>query len=93
MQPHQCQIHRDLVLPLGSFYATSDMSQDAIGVLGHLGTLVAHVQPAVNQHPQILSSCTSFQPLCPNPVALHGVVLIKILALVEVGLHPLIQPI
>jgi len=29
-------------------------SQDAVGLLGHLGTLLAHVQPPVNQYAQVL---------------------------------------
>ncbi|KAK4830521.1 hypothetical protein QYF61_011500 [Mycteria americana] len=32
----------------------SDISQDAIGLFGHLGTLSAHIQAAVNHHPQVL---------------------------------------
>ncbi|KAK4811009.1 hypothetical protein QYF61_015713 [Mycteria americana] len=51
-----------------------DTSQDAIGFLGHLGTLLAHIQPAVNQHPQVLLSWAAFQPLFPKPIVLHGVV-------------------
>ena len=32
----------------------SDAIQHAVGLLGHLGTLLACVQPTVGQHPQIL---------------------------------------
>ena len=28
-------------------------SQDAIGLLGHLGTLLAHIQPTVPQHTEV----------------------------------------
>ncbi|KAK4818185.1 hypothetical protein QYF61_007823 [Mycteria americana] len=76
-----------------------DTSQDAIGFLGHLGTLLAHVQPAVNQHPQVLC-WAAFQPLFPKPVVLHGVVVAQVqdltLRLVEphtVGPSPSIQPV
>ncbi|KAJ7400157.1 KN motif and ankyrin repeat domain 3 [Pitangus sulphuratus] len=48
--------------------------QDAIGLLGHLGTLLAHVQLSVDQHPQIPFHLTGHQPLCAQPVALQGVV-------------------
>ncbi|KAK4828336.1 hypothetical protein QYF61_025805 [Mycteria americana] len=72
----------------------------AIGLLGHLGTLLAHIQLAVNQHPQVLFRQAAFQPLFPKPVALHGVAVAQVqdpaLGLVEphtIGLSPLIQPV
>ncbi|KAK4828029.1 LOW QUALITY PROTEIN: hypothetical protein QYF61_022806 [Mycteria americana] len=40
-----------------------DTSQDAIGFLGHLGTLLAHIQ---------------LTPLFPKPVALHGVAVAQV---------------
>ncbi|KAK4824040.1 hypothetical protein QYF61_009631 [Mycteria americana] len=81
-------------------FSIFDTSQDAIGFLGHLGTLLAHIQAAVNQHPQVLFCLAAFQPLFPKPVALHGVVVTQVqdlaLSLVEphaVGLGPSIQPV
>ncbi|GAB0187966.1 hypothetical protein GRJ2_001261900 [Grus japonensis] len=81
-------------------HTVSDTSQDALGLLGHLGTLLAHVQPAVNHHPQVLFCWAAFQPLFPKPVALYGVVVTPVqdpaLSLVEphtIGLGPLIQPV
>ncbi|KAK4817962.1 hypothetical protein QYF61_003482 [Mycteria americana] len=77
-----------------------DTSQDAIGLLGHPGTLLAHIQPAVDQHAQVLFCLAAFQPLFPKPVALHGVVVTQVqdlaLSFVEphtVGLGPSIQPV
>ncbi|KAK4811539.1 hypothetical protein QYF61_011688 [Mycteria americana] len=77
-----------------------DTSQDAIGFLGHLGTLLAHIQPAVNQHPQVLFHQAAFQPLFPKPVALQGVAVAQVqdpaLSLVEphtIGPSPSIQPV
>jgi len=55
-----------------------DTSQDAVGLLGHVGTLLAHVQLAVNQYPQVLFHQAAFQPLFPKPVGLHGVVVTKV---------------
>ncbi|KAK4830675.1 hypothetical protein QYF61_012775 [Mycteria americana] len=73
---------------------------DAIGFLGHLGTLLAHVQPAVNQHLQVLLCQAAFQPLFPKPVALHGVAVAQVqdsaLGLVEphtIDLSPSTQPV
>ncbi|KAK4824309.1 hypothetical protein QYF61_013054 [Mycteria americana] len=71
-----------------------------MGFLGHLGTLLAHIQAAVNQHPQDFFRRAAFQPLFPKPVALHGVVVTQVqdpaLGLVKphtIDLGPLIQPV
>ncbi|KAK4830788.1 hypothetical protein QYF61_013621 [Mycteria americana] len=86
--------------PSPAGHTISDTSQDAIGFRGHLGTLLAHVQPAVKQHPQVLFHQAAFQPLFPKPVALHGVVVTQVhdpaLGLVEphtIDLGPSIQPV
>ncbi|KAK4807183.1 hypothetical protein QYF61_024303 [Mycteria americana] len=100
VQPHECRVQRDDHFPSPAGHTISDTSQDAIGLLGHLGTLLAHMQPAVNQHPQVLLCWAAFQPLFPKPVALHGVAVAQVqdpaLSLVEphtFGLHPSIQPV
>ncbi|KAK4822017.1 hypothetical protein QYF61_006865 [Mycteria americana] len=74
--------------------------EDAIGFLGRLGTLLAHIQAAVNQHPQVLLCQAAFQPLFPKPVALHGVAVAQVqdlaLGLVKphtIDLGPSIQPV
>ncbi|KAK4810700.1 hypothetical protein QYF61_007674 [Mycteria americana] len=98
--PYQCRVQGDNHFPSPAGHAIPDTSQDAIGFLGHLGTLPAHVQPAINQHPQVLFCQAAFQPLFPKPVALHGVVVTQVqdlaLSLVEphtIDLGPLIQPV
>lgn len=48
-----------------------DTVLNAFGLLGHLSTLLAHVQMAVNQHPQVFFCQTTFQPLYPKSIALH----------------------
>ncbi|KAK4807213.1 hypothetical protein QYF61_024333 [Mycteria americana] len=100
VQPHQCRVQGHDHFPSPAGHTIFDTSQDAIGFLGHLGTLLAHIQVAVNQHPQVLFCQAAFQPLFPKPVALHGVVVAQVqglaLSLVEphtVGLHPSIQPV
>ncbi|KAK4829045.1 hypothetical protein QYF61_001850 [Mycteria americana] len=74
--------------------------EDAIGFLGHLGTLLAHIQLAVNQHSQVLLCLAAFQPLFPKPIALHGVAVAQVqdlaLGLVKphtIDLGPSIQPV
>ncbi|KAK4822061.1 hypothetical protein QYF61_008870 [Mycteria americana] len=95
---HRVQGHNDFPSPAG--HAISDTSQDAIGLLGHLGTLLAHIQLAVDQHPQVLFRRADFQPLFPKPVVLHGVIVTQVqdlaLSLVKfhtIGPSPLIQPV
>ncbi|GAB0180261.1 hypothetical protein GRJ2_000491400 [Grus japonensis] len=80
--------------------AFSDTSQDAVGLLGHLGTLPAHIQLAVDQHSQVLFLWAAFQTLFPKPVALHGIVVTEVQDLAHdlvephtVDLSPLIQPV
>ncbi|KAK4823866.1 hypothetical protein QYF61_007622 [Mycteria americana] len=99
VQPHQCQVQGGNHFPSPAGHIISDTSQDAIGFLGHLGTLLAHIQPAVDQHPQVLFHQAPFQPLFPKPVALHGVVVAQVQdparSFVEphtIGLGPSIQP-
>ncbi|KAK4816317.1 hypothetical protein QYF61_015001 [Mycteria americana] len=99
MRPHQCKVQGHNHCPSPAGHAIFDTSQDAIGFLGHLGTLLAHIQAAVNQHPQALLCLAAFQPLFPKPVALHGVAVTQVqdlaLSLVEphtIGPSPSIQP-
>ncbi|KAK4812342.1 hypothetical protein QYF61_017119 [Mycteria americana] len=100
VQPHQCRVQGDDHFPSPAGHAIFDTSQDAIGFLGCLGTLLAHIQAAVNQHPQVLLCQAAFQPLFPTPVALHGVAVAQVqdlaLGLVKpltVDLSPSIQPV
>ncbi|PKU32558.1 alpha-2-macroglobulin-like protein 1 [Limosa lapponica baueri] len=94
---HQkCPVQRHHHCPTPAGHAIPDTSQDAVGLLGHLGTLLAHV----NRHPQVLFCWAAFQPLFPKPVALPGVVVTEMrdpaLGLIEphpIGLGPLIQPV
>ncbi|KAK4819340.1 hypothetical protein QYF61_001232 [Mycteria americana] len=100
VRPHQCRVQGHNHFPSPTGHAIFDISQDAIGFLGHLGTLLAHIQAAVNQHPQVLFCLAAFQPLFPKPVALHGVAVAQVqdlaLGLVKphtIDLGPLIQPV
>ncbi|KAK4818207.1 hypothetical protein QYF61_008697 [Mycteria americana] len=100
VRPHQCRVQGHDHFPSPAGHAIFDTSQDAIGFLGHLGTLPAHIQAAVNQHPQVLLCWAAFQPLFPKPVALHGVAVTQVqdpaLSLVEphtIDLGPSIQPV
>ncbi|KAK4813420.1 hypothetical protein QYF61_004989 [Mycteria americana] len=52
VRPHQGRVQGHDHCPSPAGHAIFDTSQDAIGFLGHLGTLLAHIQAAVNQHSQ-----------------------------------------
>ncbi|KAK4810597.1 hypothetical protein QYF61_007334 [Mycteria americana] len=100
VRPHQCQVQGHNHFPSPAGHAIFDTSQDAIGLLGSLGALLAHIQPAVNQHAQVLFRQAAFQPLFPKPVVLHGVAVAQVqdlaLSLVEphtIGPSPSIQPV
>ncbi|KAK4830422.1 hypothetical protein QYF61_011046 [Mycteria americana] len=100
VRPHQCRVQGHNHFPSPAGHTIPDTSQDAIGFLGHLGTLLAHIQAAVNQHPQVLLCQAAFQPLFSKPVALHGVAVAQVqdLALGLVKPHtihpsPSIQPV
>ncbi|KAJ7419363.1 hypothetical protein WISP_54312 [Willisornis vidua] len=65
-------------LPSSSWLTIFDTGQDPIGLLGHLGTLLAHVHPPVNPNPKVPFCLAALQPLSPQPVALQGVVVAKV---------------
>ncbi|RMB99698.1 hypothetical protein DUI87_23700 [Hirundo rustica rustica] len=80
-------------------HTIADPGQDAIGLLGHLGTRWLMFSRC-RQHPQLLHPLGIFQPLCPQPAALQGIIVTQVqdpaLGLTEphpVGLGPLIQPV
>ena len=96
----QCRVQRNDHFPAPTGITISDTSQDAIGLLGHLGTLLAHVQSSVNQYFQVCFLYTVFQPLCPKPAVLPGVVVARVqdtafgpVELHPIGLSPGIQPV
>ncbi|KAK4830419.1 hypothetical protein QYF61_011043 [Mycteria americana] len=100
VRPHQCRVQGHDHFPSPAGHTIPDTSQDGIGFLGHLGTLLAHIQEAVNQHPQVLFCQAAFQPLFPKPVALHGVAVAQVQDLAlscfephTAGLGPSIQPV
>ncbi|KAK4810060.1 hypothetical protein QYF61_007224 [Mycteria americana] len=100
VRPHQCRVQGHNHCPSPAGHTVSDTSQDAIGFLGHLGTQLAHVQLADNQHSQVLLCWAAFQPLFPRPVVLHGVVVMEVqdlaLSLVKphtIGPRSSIQPV
>ena len=63
--------------PSSAHHTIPDTSQDAIGLLGHLGTLLTHTQLTVHQYTRVPFHQAAFKPLLPKPVELSGVVVTK----------------
>ncbi|KAJ7419849.1 hypothetical protein WISP_51875 [Willisornis vidua] len=80
MWPHQCQVQRGNHFPSPAGHTIPDSSEDATGLLGHLGTLLAHVQPAADQCPQVPFHQTALKPFLLQPVVLLGTVVIQVQA-------------
>ncbi|RMC18216.1 hypothetical protein DUI87_05097 [Hirundo rustica rustica] len=70
--PDQCRVQGKYDLPAPAGHAIPDPGQDAIGPLGHLGTLLAHVQPAADQYPQVPFLLGTVQPHHTQPATLQG---------------------
>ena len=66
VQPHQCQLQKDVHLPAPACNTISGTSQDAIGLSSYLGKMQDEVQPTVDLYAQFLLLCAAFQPLCPR---------------------------
>ncbi|KAJ7426012.1 hypothetical protein WISP_19978 [Willisornis vidua] len=98
--PHQRRVQGKDHCPGPAGHTILDPGQDPIGLLGHLGTMLAHVELPVNPNPQVLLPLAALQPLCAQPVLLQEVVVAKgqdpALGLVELyptGISLSLQPI
>lgn len=94
---------QSLPFPCPADLTISHTSQDGTGILGHLGTLLAHVQLAVNQHNKFFSdtqissnaSCSLYHsmgllgPKCRT----QDLALLSAILLILISLGPSIQPI
>ncbi|PKU44316.1 hypothetical protein llap_5368 [Limosa lapponica baueri] len=78
VQPHQCRVYKDNHFTSSAHHTIPDTGQDALDLLDHLGTLLAHIRPAVDQQSHVLFHRAALQPLFPKPVALHGVVVTQV---------------
>ncbi|KAK4820559.1 LOW QUALITY PROTEIN: hypothetical protein QYF61_000709 [Mycteria americana] len=56
VRPHQCRVQGHDHCPSPAGHTVSDTSQDAIGFLGHLGTLLAHIQGLSTSTPRSFSA-------------------------------------
>ncbi|RMC13421.1 hypothetical protein DUI87_10959 [Hirundo rustica rustica] len=75
--PHQCRVQGKNDLPAPAGHTIPDPGQDAIGPLGHLGTLLAHVQLLSPVPPGAFFLLDAVQPHHPQPIILQGVVVAK----------------
>ena len=77
VRPHQCRLQGQDDFPSPAHHTIPDTSQDATGLLGHLGTLLAHIQLTVHQYTKVPFHQAAFQPLLPKPVGLPGLLVTK----------------
>ncbi|TRZ07903.1 hypothetical protein HGM15179_019203 [Zosterops borbonicus] len=98
VRPHQCQVQgkNDLPAPAGH---TTDTDQDAVSLVAHQGTLLAHVQFAVDQYPKVPFCLDTVQPHHLQPIMLQRVIVAKMhdsaLGLIKlhlIGFCPSIHP-
>jgi len=71
--PHQCRIEVQDHLPRPAAHASLDAAQDKVGFLGCESTLLAHVQFAIHQYPQVLFGRAALNPSIPHLVLVMGV--------------------
>jgi len=67
----------DDYFPSPAYHTIPDTSQDPIGLLGHLGTLLANIQLTVRQYTKIPLHQAAFQPLLPKPCRVAWIVVTK----------------
>ncbi|RMC21616.1 hypothetical protein DUI87_02483 [Hirundo rustica rustica] len=77
VQPHQHQVQGKSDFHGSAGHTIPDTGQDAIGLFRHQGTLLAHVQSAVDQYPQVPFLLGTVQPHHPQPITLQGVIVDK----------------
>jgi len=73
VRPHQRRVERDNHFPRPTSDAVLDASQDTVGPPGCQGTLLAHIQLAVNHNPQIPLCGAAFQRLITQSVRIARV--------------------
>ncbi|CAM9285466.1 unnamed protein product, partial [Bubo scandiacus] len=100
--PHQCCVQGDNHFPSPDGHTISDTSQDAVYLLGHLGTgsFLAHVQLGVHQDTQGFFYQAAFHLSGPQHIVVCGVVppqvqdyALLFLELHEVLVIPFMQPV
>ncbi|XP_052556631.1 uncharacterized protein LOC128089357 isoform X2 [Tympanuchus pallidicinctus] len=74
MRSHQGRVEGEDHLPQPAGHALFNAPQDAIGPLGHKGTLLAHGQPVVHQDTQVPLCRAPLQQLIPQPVLVHAII-------------------
>jgi len=75
---HQSRVEGQNPLPRPAGHAAFDAAQDAVGLMGCLQTMVAHVQLFIHQYPQVLLGKAALNPIIPQPVLILGVALTQV---------------
>ena len=74
MGPHQGSVEGKENLPQPAGHTPLNAPQDAIGLLGCQGTLLAHGQPVIPQDTQVPLRRAALQQVHPKPALMHEVV-------------------
>ncbi|PKU35805.1 hypothetical protein llap_13892 [Limosa lapponica baueri] len=74
MQPHQGRVEGHDYLPRPVGHTLPDAPQDAIGLPGHKGTLLAHGHPVVHQDSQAFFHRAALQQVSLQSLLVHGVI-------------------
>ena len=75
MPSHQGRVEWEENLSQPTDHRHSDTPQDAIGLLGHKGTVLAHGHPSVHQDPWVPFPYATLKQGSPQLILVSGVVL------------------
>jgi len=89
MWPHQCSTEWDSHLPGPPSYGVLDAPQDTVGSSGCQGTLLTHIQLAIDPTPHISFCGAVLQPLISQFVCITSITLSQVqnMALALVQFH------
>ena len=72
VRPHQCAVQGQDDFSSGAHHIITDPSQDAAGRLGHLGTLLAHMQQTVQVDELLLPITVVLWKVAIRSAAIHA---------------------
>ena len=66
MRSHRCRVEGQDHLPYPTVHASFDLAQNVVGFLNCVDTLLAQIQPAIHQYPQVLFGRVILSPSIPK---------------------------
>ena len=74
MWSHQGRVEGEENHSQPASHTPSNTPQDATGLLGHKGTVLAHGHPVVHQDTQAAIPCAALQQVSPQPILVPGLI-------------------